>query len=91
MHNEMKSDNSSLRSPHLLMYPDRMRDCIAVPKPEGAPLTNIEKAALEAATPEFFFGWTLALLTGLALLSLLLWGAFHYGPRIADWLAKVGR
>jgi|HubBroStandDraft_3_1064219.scaffolds.fasta_scaffold430884_1 hypothetical protein len=73
------------------MYPDRMRDCIAVPCPEGAPRTNIEKAALETATPGFFLGWTLALLTGLALLGLLLWGAFHYGPRIADWLAKVGR
>jgi hypothetical protein len=74
------------------MYPDRMRDCIAVPGPgpEGALFTNIEKAALEAATPGFFLGWTLALLTGFALLGLLLWGAFHYGPRIADWLTKVG-
>lgn len=73
------------------MYPDRTRDCIAVPSPEGASLTDIEKAALEAATPGFFLGWTLALLTGLALLGLLLWGAIHYGPRLADWMAKVGR
>ena len=73
------------------MYPDRTRDSVAVTSPEGPPLTDIEKAALEMATPEFFLGWTLALLAGLALLGLMVWGAFHYGPHIADWLIKVWR
>jgi hypothetical protein len=65
-----------------------MRDYIAVPGPHSAPLTDIEKAALDAATPGFFLGWTLA---GLGLLALLLWGAFHYGLRVADWLTNVER